>query len=89
MNVLFQFQDVLKIVQSGYQEIGDNPTVAQRVIHKDAVKSDNKALFLIHQSLDASIFDKISKHLQLRKRGIYWRGGSLVDRRFERCDSKL
>ena len=61
MKVLFQFQDLLEIVQNGYQELGDNPTDAQRDIHNDAVNKDNKALFLIHQSMDASIFDKISK----------------------------
>ena len=34
---------------------------AHKTIHKDAIKRYNKALFLIHQNMDASIFDKISK----------------------------
>ena len=61
MKVFFRFQDVNEFKQNGCQELGDNPMDAQRAIHNDAVKRDSKALFLIHQSMDASIFDKISK----------------------------
>lgn len=41
MKVLFRFQDVLKIVQVGYPELGDNPTDAQKVTYKDVVKYDS------------------------------------------------
>ena len=60
MGVVFGFQDVLDIVKSGYQDLGENPNDAQTAAYKEAKKKDCKALFLIHQSVDVAHFEKIA-----------------------------
>ncbi|XP_028236619.1 uncharacterized protein LOC114415953 [Glycine soja] len=59
MNVIFRFQDVTEVVQEGVQELDRNPTDAQKVTHRDLMKKDAKALFIIHQCVDADNFQKI------------------------------
>ncbi|KHN03199.1 hypothetical protein glysoja_045567, partial [Glycine soja] len=51
MKVIFRFQDVTEVVQEGVQELDTNPTDAQKVAHRDLMKKDAKALFIIHQIL--------------------------------------
>ncbi|XP_006575979.1 uncharacterized protein [Glycine max] len=59
MKVIFRFQDVTEVVQEGVQEPDRNPTDAQKVAHRDLMKRDAKALFIIHQCEDADNFQKI------------------------------
>ena len=59
MKVIFRFQDVTEVVQEGVQELDRNPTDAQKVAHRDLMKRDAKALFIIHQCVDADNFQKI------------------------------
>ena len=59
VNVIFQFQDVTKVVQERVQEPEKNPADAQKVAHRDLMKRDAKALFIIHQCVDADNFQKI------------------------------
>ena len=56
MKVIFRFQDVTEVVQEGVQELDRNPTDAQKVAHCDLMKRDAKALFIIHQCVDADNF---------------------------------
>ncbi|KHN32586.1 hypothetical protein glysoja_045529, partial [Glycine soja] len=51
MKVIFRFQDV--------QELDRNPTDTQKVAHRDLMKRDAKALFIILQCVDADNFQKI------------------------------
>ncbi|XP_019435835.1 PREDICTED: uncharacterized protein LOC109342272 [Lupinus angustifolius] len=60
MKAIFGFQEVLEIVQKGYQEIGDGATEAQRAMYNEAKKKDCKALFLIYQGVDAANYEKIN-----------------------------
>ncbi|XP_019439043.1 PREDICTED: uncharacterized protein LOC109344742 [Lupinus angustifolius] len=60
MKVLFGYQEVLDIIQEGYQSVGEDATEAQRLVHRDCKKRDCKALFMIHQCVDESNFEKIS-----------------------------
>ncbi|XP_019450632.1 PREDICTED: uncharacterized protein LOC109352903 [Lupinus angustifolius] len=60
MNVLFGYQEVLDIIQEGYQSVGEDATEAQRLVHRDCKKRDCKALFMIHHCVDESNFEKIS-----------------------------
>ncbi|XP_019432586.1 PREDICTED: uncharacterized protein LOC109339582 [Lupinus angustifolius] len=60
MKVLFGYQEVFDIIQEGYQSVGEDATEAQRLVHKDCKKRDCKALFMIHQCVDESNFEKIS-----------------------------
>ncbi|KAG5068162.1 hypothetical protein JHK85_000539 [Glycine max] len=59
MKVIFRFQDVIEVVQEGVQELDRNPTDAQKVAHRDLMKRDAKALFIIHQCVDVDNFQKI------------------------------
>ncbi|XP_019425092.1 PREDICTED: uncharacterized protein LOC109333970 [Lupinus angustifolius] len=60
MKVLFGYQEVLEIVQNGYQSVGEDATEAQRSTFKECKKRDYKALFMIHQCVDESNFENIS-----------------------------
>lgn len=61
MKVLFGFQDVLEVVNSGVEELAAEATEAQRAAHKELKKKDYKALFLIHQCVNSSIFERVSE----------------------------
>ncbi|KAK2370871.1 putative mitochondrial protein [Trifolium repens] len=60
MSVLFGFQDVEDLVKNGYTALAENATEAQQAAFKEVKKRDCKALFLIHQCVDSSNFEKIS-----------------------------
>ncbi|XP_019425145.1 PREDICTED: uncharacterized protein LOC109334028 [Lupinus angustifolius] len=60
MKAIFGFQECLDVVQVGVHELGENPTEAQRLEHKKAMKRDCKTIFLIHQCVDRANFEKIS-----------------------------
>ncbi|KHN44587.1 hypothetical protein glysoja_027198, partial [Glycine soja] len=45
--------------QEGVQELDRNPTDVQKVAHCELIKRDTKALFIIHQCVDADNFQKI------------------------------
>lgn len=57
--VIFRFQDVLEIVNDGFLALKIKFTKAQRIAHCELTKKDVKGLFLIHQCMDTSIFEKI------------------------------
>ncbi|XP_019455105.1 PREDICTED: uncharacterized protein LOC109356199 [Lupinus angustifolius] len=59
MHTIFRFQEVSEVVQNGFQELGDNASEAQRTLHREAMKKDCKALFLLHQCVDGGNFEKI------------------------------
>ena len=48
------------LVQNGYEDLGANPTKAQRLAFKEAKKKYCKALFYIQQNVDNQHFEKIS-----------------------------
>jgi hypothetical protein len=60
MRVIFNVQEVYEQVNNSLNPLPANPTEAQRTTFKDAKKKDNKTLFLIHQCVDAKVFDKIA-----------------------------
>lgn len=59
IKVILGFQDVLDIVEQGYTSIGEGVTDAQNDALKYAKKKDCKALFIIHQCVDLTNFEKI------------------------------
>jgi hypothetical protein len=61
MKSLFGAQDVLEIVQNGYDDLALNATDAQRTAFKESKKKDCKALFYIQQNVDSYHFEKIAK----------------------------
>ncbi|XP_019459889.1 PREDICTED: uncharacterized protein LOC109359647 [Lupinus angustifolius] len=64
MKVLFGYQEVLEIVQNGYQFVREDATETQRSTFRECKKRDFKALFVIHQCVDESNFEKISKKVK-------------------------
>ncbi|KAK2421505.1 hypothetical protein QL285_032127 [Trifolium repens] len=61
MKSLFGAQDCYEVVMNGYEELGENPTDAQRNVFKEIKKKDYKALFYIQQNVDSQHFEKIAK----------------------------
>ncbi|XP_019414559.1 PREDICTED: uncharacterized protein LOC109326317 [Lupinus angustifolius] len=49
-----------ELVLNGVQQLGENPTEAHKLEFREAIKKDCKAIFLIHQCVDHSNFDKFS-----------------------------
>ncbi|XP_019414638.1 PREDICTED: uncharacterized protein LOC109326409 [Lupinus angustifolius] len=61
MKVLFGYQEVLDVVQDGFQAVEDEATEVQRSLHRECMKRDCKALAMIHQCVDDSNFEKIAQ----------------------------
>jgi len=61
MNSLFGAQDVLELVENGYEDLAANAIDVQRATFKEQKKKDCKALFYIQQNVDSNHFEKISK----------------------------
>ncbi|XP_019455127.1 PREDICTED: uncharacterized protein LOC109356254 [Lupinus angustifolius] len=59
MKVLFNFQEVNEAVENELVVPGPEATEIQRNMFKEAKKKDNKALFLLHQCVDDTHFEKI------------------------------
>lgn len=57
MRVIFRYQEVTEVVNGGVQALGENPTNAQRNTHREQIKKDYKALFLIHRCVDQDNFE--------------------------------
>jgi hypothetical protein len=59
MNVIFGFQEVQEVVQTGIGALANDATEAQRIAHRALKKKDFKAMFFIHQCVDLVNFKKI------------------------------
>ncbi|XP_019439046.1 PREDICTED: uncharacterized protein LOC109344747 [Lupinus angustifolius] len=60
MKVLFGYQEVLEVVQNGVQLVEDDAPEVQQSTSRESKRKDCKALFMIHQCVDESNFEKIS-----------------------------
>ena len=60
MCVLFGSQDVLDLVTDGYASLAADAMEAQKTTHKAIRKKYQKALFYIHQCVDANVFEKLA-----------------------------
>jgi hypothetical protein len=67
MRSLFGAQDVLEIVQNGYDDLVANANDAQRATHREAKKKDCKPLFYMQQNVDAYHFEKINKCVKAKE----------------------
>ncbi|KAL7608264.1 hypothetical protein Lser_V15G12142 [Lactuca serriola] len=61
MRVLFKSHDLWSLVEDGYKELvqGEGTTPQQILQDKENKKTDPKALFLIYQTVDENIFERI------------------------------
>lgn len=60
VRVLFDYHELLTVIDNGVEDIAANATDAQKVAHHDMQKKDKKALYLIHQSVTDEVFEKIT-----------------------------
>jgi uracil DNA glycosylase len=75
--VIFNFQDVLDVVQEGLQELGKDASEAQKSSHRDLKKWDCKALFLINQCVDAANFERIASATSAKQAWDMFRAGKM------------
>ncbi|KHN34314.1 Putative inactive poly [ADP-ribose] polymerase SRO5 [Glycine soja] len=55
-----RFQGVWEFVEEGYIPVGERATEEQKAADREKEKKDCKALFILHQSVDAANFEKIA-----------------------------
>lgn len=67
MNVMFGYQDVLEVIQNDVNPLIKAATDAQRTAHKKEKTKDFKALYLIHQCVDADNFEKVGECTSSKK----------------------
>ncbi|KAF1869425.1 hypothetical protein Lal_00045290 [Lupinus albus] len=60
MKAIFGYQRVYEVVHNDYQIVGNDAIEAQKSIFKESKKKDSKTLFMFHQCVDETNFEKIS-----------------------------
>lgn len=66
MRAFFGAQDILDLINDGYAVVVAYVTKAQRNMHRETRKEDQKILFYIHRCVDVNVFDKIVLHLDFQ-----------------------
>ncbi|GKV17840.1 hypothetical protein SLEP1_g28296 [Rubroshorea leprosula] len=59
MRVLFDYHELLGVVETGVAELAKNANDAQKHAHRENKKKDKKALYFIHQGVNDEVFEKI------------------------------
>ncbi|GKV24501.1 hypothetical protein SLEP1_g34108 [Rubroshorea leprosula] len=59
MRVLFDYHELLGVVEIGVAELAENANDAQKHAHRESKKKDKKALYFIHQGVNDEVFEKI------------------------------
>lgn len=59
IHVLFDTQDILDLINDGYATVSADATEAQRNMHREMRKKDQKSLFYIHHCMDTNVYEKI------------------------------
>ncbi|GAU41499.1 hypothetical protein TSUD_13810 [Trifolium subterraneum] len=59
MKVIFGYQEVQEVIETGITPIAANTTEAEQTAHRTLKKKDFKAMFFIHQCVDLVNFQKI------------------------------
>lgn len=71
--MLFGYQDVLEVINNRVTTLIEGATDAHQYKHKDDKTKDFKAVFLIHQCVDADNFEKVGDCESLKQYGKSWR----------------
>ncbi|KAJ0099871.1 hypothetical protein Patl1_21233 [Pistacia atlantica] len=61
MNVLFDYHELLGIVETEVSDLSENTIEAQQSTYRKNKKKDRKALFFIHQGVNDDAFEKIAR----------------------------
>ncbi|GAU10680.1 hypothetical protein TSUD_425110, partial [Trifolium subterraneum] len=67
MKVVFGFQDVWDLVQSGVEPITDASSDVEKATFKELKKKDYKALFIIHQCVSPDNFERVGDALSFKE----------------------
>ncbi|GAU43218.1 hypothetical protein TSUD_301050 [Trifolium subterraneum] len=67
MKVVFGFQDVWDLVQSGVEPITDASSSTEKATFKELKKKDYKALFIIHQCVSPDNFERVGDALSSKE----------------------
>ncbi|GAU15782.1 hypothetical protein TSUD_235980 [Trifolium subterraneum] len=67
MKVVFGFQDVWDLVQSGVEPITDASSDVEKATFKELKKKDYKALFIIHQCVSPDNFERVGDALSSKE----------------------
>jgi hypothetical protein len=60
MQVLFEYHELLTIVEVGVPMLNQIPSMEERVAHQASIKKDKQALYFIQQGLIDKFFEKIT-----------------------------
>ncbi|KAJ0566228.1 putative RNA-directed DNA polymerase [Helianthus annuus] len=60
IKVLFESQELWNIIDEGIKELGTNPTDEATATYRESVKKDKRALHIIYQSVNDTIFERIA-----------------------------
>ncbi|XP_044476979.1 uncharacterized protein LOC123204412 [Mangifera indica] len=61
LRVLFDYHELLDVVENGVSTLAENETDAQKNVHHKIKKKDKKALYFIHQGVNDEVFEKIAR----------------------------
>ncbi|GAV68389.1 hypothetical protein CFOL_v3_11892 [Cephalotus follicularis] len=59
MRVLYDYHELLAVVENGVTDLAENATKAQINTHREIKKKDKKALYFIHQGVNDEVFEKV------------------------------
>ncbi|GAV74127.1 UBN2 domain-containing protein [Cephalotus follicularis] len=59
MRVLYDYHELLGVVENGVADLAENATEAQINTHREMKKKDKKALYFIHQGVNDEVFEKV------------------------------
>ncbi|GAV76786.1 UBN2 domain-containing protein [Cephalotus follicularis] len=59
MRVLYDYHELLGVVENGVTDLAENATEAQINTHREMKKKDNNALYFIHQGVNDEVFEKV------------------------------
>ncbi|GKU86688.1 hypothetical protein SLEP1_g1181 [Rubroshorea leprosula] len=87
MRVLFDYDELLSIVENGVAEIVENASDAQKHAHRDSKKKDKKALYFIHQGVNDEVYERIEDASRSKdKKALYFIHQGVNDEVFERIE---
>ncbi|GAV90760.1 UBN2 domain-containing protein [Cephalotus follicularis] len=59
MRVLYDYHELLAVVENGVTDLAENATEVQINTHREIKKKDKKTLYFIHQGVNDDVFEKV------------------------------
>lgn len=71
MRLLYDYHELLDIMEKGFDALDEKATDAQKAAHRQNKKKDMKALYFIHQGVVVKFSQKLKPQLRQSKPGIF------------------